>query len=79
MMAIIYFCALIFIFLWAMGLLRKGLMTLTSSRIEKSLLLFTDHPVKAILGQYCVYRGSSKQFGVYGHRYRLCEYRHSHV
>lgn len=49
MMAIIYFCALIFIFLWAMGLLRKGLMTLTSSRIEKSLLLFTDHPVKAFL------------------------------
>ena len=49
MMAIIYFCALIFIFLWSMGLLRKGLMALTSSRIEKSLLLFTDHPVKAFL------------------------------
>ncbi|WP_144532436.1 Na/Pi symporter [Bacillus pumilus] len=49
MMAIIYFCALIFIFLWSMGLLRKGLMALASSRIEKSLLLFTDHPVKAFL------------------------------
>lgn len=49
MMAIIYFCALIFIFLWSMGLLRKGLMALASSRIEKSLLLFTNHPVKAFL------------------------------
>ncbi|MDM5298796.1 Na/Pi symporter [Bacillus pumilus] len=49
MVAMIYFCALIFLFLWSMGLLRKGLMALTSSRIEKSLLLFTDHPVKAFL------------------------------
>lgn len=49
MMAMIYFCALIFIFLWSMGLLRKGLMALASSRIEKSLLLFTDHPLKAFL------------------------------
>ncbi|WP_353855190.1 Na/Pi symporter [Bacillus sp. Bos-x628] len=49
MIALIYFCALIFIFLWSMGLLRRGLIALTSSHIEKSLLVFTDHPLKAFL------------------------------
>ncbi|MFS0655256.1 Na/Pi symporter [Bacillus sp. 179-C3.3 HS] len=49
MMALITFCALIFVFLWSMGLLRKGLLALASSRIERSLLLFTDHPLKSFL------------------------------
>ncbi|MFB8735205.1 Na/Pi symporter [Bacillus sp. SL00103] len=46
MMAIIYFLCTIFIFM-VNGF--AGLMALASSRIEKSLLLFTDHPVKAFL------------------------------
>ncbi|MGE6629251.1 Na/Pi symporter [Bacillus sp. NPDC077027] len=49
MIELIYFCGLIILFLWSMGLLRKGLIALASSRIEQSLLLFTDHPLKAFL------------------------------
>lgn len=49
LMILILFTALILIFLLGMSLLRQGLIALTYSKIEKSLLLFTDHPLKAFL------------------------------
>ncbi|ALC81673.1 MULTISPECIES: Na/Pi symporter [Bacillus] len=49
MMLIVFFISLIVLFLWGMYLIRKGLAALTSEKIEKSLLLFTDHPLKAFL------------------------------
>lgn len=49
MKLIILFISLIALFLWGMHLIRKGLISLASEKIEKSLLLFTDHPLKSFM------------------------------
>jgi len=49
MMILILFVLLIVLFLKGMSMLRKGLISLTFEKIEKRLLFFTDHPVKAFL------------------------------
>ncbi|NPC93366.1 Na/Pi symporter [Bacillus sp. WMMC1349] len=43
------FLFFIIFFLTGMGMLRKGLFSLTFETIEKRLLFFTDHPLKAFL------------------------------
>ncbi|WP_369888230.1 Na/Pi symporter [Bacillus halotolerans] len=49
MLLLISFTALILFFLAGMNMLRKGLISLTYSKIEEQLLIFTDHPLKAFL------------------------------
>ncbi|KAA6452147.1 Na/Pi symporter [Bacillus swezeyi] len=49
MMIFILFVLLIVLFLAGMSMLRKGLISLTFEKIEKRLLFFTDHPLKAFL------------------------------
>ncbi|MCY8836923.1 Na/Pi symporter [Bacillus atrophaeus] len=49
MLVLISFTALILFFLAGMNMLRKGLISLTYSKIEERLLMFTDHPLKAFL------------------------------
>ncbi|WP_321826908.1 Na/Pi symporter [Bacillus paralicheniformis] len=49
MIILILFILLIVLFLKGMSMLRKGLISLTFEKIEKRLLFFTDHPVKAFL------------------------------
>ncbi|WP_186366242.1 Na/Pi symporter, partial [Bacillus altitudinis] len=56
MMGMIYFCGVILIFLWGMGLVRKGLMRVTWCGIEKCVVVFTDHGVKGLLVSI-VFRG----------------------
>ncbi len=71
MIILILFILLIVLFLKGMSMLRKGLISLTFEKIEKRLLFFTDHPVKAFWSALYL-RGFAKQLGIYGDRHWLC-------